>query len=114
MGVKVREKPLGSGIYWIFINHHGKRKSKKIGMDEKLAHEVAEKIKAKQSDRAETVLKIVAKDVDKIQSDQQMKPAVVEQATRYKGPCPYQEIRGRRDEDIVGKKYLSTWEKRRE
>ena len=47
MGVKVREKPKGSGIYWIFINHQGRRKSKKIGMDEKLANKVAEKIKAK-------------------------------------------------------------------
>ncbi len=47
MGVKVREKPQGSGIYWIFINHQGKRKSKKIGKDEDLANEVAEKIKAK-------------------------------------------------------------------
>ncbi len=47
MGVKVREKPIGSGVYWIFINHNGKRKSKKIGKDEKLANEVAEKIKAK-------------------------------------------------------------------
>ena len=46
MGVKVREKPIGSGIYWIFINHHGKRKSKKIG-DERLANEVAKKIEAK-------------------------------------------------------------------
>ena len=46
MGVRVREKPKGSGIYWIFINHNGKRKSKKIG-DGKTANEVAEKIKAK-------------------------------------------------------------------
>ena len=44
MGVRVREKPKGSCIYWIFINHQGKRKSKKIGADEKLANEVAEKI----------------------------------------------------------------------
>ena len=47
MGVKVREKPTGSGIFWVFINHNYRRKSKKIGMDEKLANEVAEKIKAK-------------------------------------------------------------------
>jgi integrase len=47
MGVKVREKPPGSGIFWVFINHNSKRKSKKIGMDEDLAKEVAEKIKAK-------------------------------------------------------------------
>jgi integrase len=47
MGVKVREKPKGSGIYWIFIDHQSKRKSKKIGKDKKLAHEVAKKIEAK-------------------------------------------------------------------
>ena len=47
MGVRVREKPEGSGVYWIFINHQGKRKSKRIGTDEKLSHDVAEKIKAK-------------------------------------------------------------------
>jgi integrase len=47
MGVKVREKPPGSGIFWVFINHNSRRKSKKIGMDEKMANKVAEKIKAK-------------------------------------------------------------------
>jgi len=47
MAVIVREKPKGSGSWWIFINHQGKRKSKKIGNDEKLARNVAEKIKAK-------------------------------------------------------------------
>ena len=47
MGVRVREKPKGSGEWYIFISHQGKRKSKKIGKDEKLAREVAEKIKAK-------------------------------------------------------------------
>jgi len=47
MGVKVREKPKGSGTWWIFITHQGKRKSKMIGKDEKLAQDVAEKIKAR-------------------------------------------------------------------
>jgi integrase len=47
MGVKVREKSPGSGIFWVFINHNNRRKSKKIGMDEDVANEVAEKIKAK-------------------------------------------------------------------
>ena len=46
MAVNVREKPKGSGVYWIFINHQGKRKSKKIG-DKKLAVDVAKKIEAK-------------------------------------------------------------------
>nr|BDD47088.1 site-specific integrase [Desulfobulbaceae bacterium] len=31
MSVTVREKVKGSGVWWIFINHGGKRKSKKIG-----------------------------------------------------------------------------------
>lgn len=46
MSVKVREKPPGSGVWWIFINHHGKRKSKKVGSEE-TAREAAEKIRAK-------------------------------------------------------------------
>jgi len=28
MGVKVREKPKGSGVWWIFIEHQGRRKAK--------------------------------------------------------------------------------------
>ena len=47
MGVKIRERPIGSGIWWVFINHHSQRKAKKIGKDEKLAREVAKKIEAK-------------------------------------------------------------------
>lgn len=31
MGVTIREKPPGSGKWWIFISHHGKRRSKKVG-----------------------------------------------------------------------------------
>lgn len=47
MGVKIREKPPKSGIWWVFIDHEGKRKAKKIGKDRKLAQEVAKKIEAK-------------------------------------------------------------------
>lgn len=47
MAVKVRERPKGSGIWWIFIDHMGKRKAKKIGRDKKLANEAAKKIEAK-------------------------------------------------------------------
>jgi len=46
MGVKIREKPNGSGEWWIFINHHGKRKSKRVG-DLVTAKEVAKKVGAK-------------------------------------------------------------------
>lgn len=47
MGVKVREKVKGSGEWWIFIDHRGKRKSRKIGKDKRLAREVARKIEAR-------------------------------------------------------------------
>lgn len=47
MGVKVRERPSGSGVWWIFINHQGKRKAKKIGRNKKAAEEAAAKIEAK-------------------------------------------------------------------
>ncbi|UCG14549.1 MAG: site-specific integrase [Deltaproteobacteria bacterium] len=47
MGVKVRERPKGSGVWWIFIDHQGKRKAKKVGKDRRLANEVAKKIEAK-------------------------------------------------------------------
>ena len=47
MGVSIREKPKGSGEWWVFIAHHGKRKSKRIGKDKKLAHDLARKIEAK-------------------------------------------------------------------
>jgi integrase len=42
MGVKVREKPKGSGVWWVFITHSTIRKSKRIG-DKKTAEKVAEK-----------------------------------------------------------------------
>jgi len=47
MGVSIREKPKGSGEWWVFVNHRGTRKAKKIGKDKRLAREVAEKIEAK-------------------------------------------------------------------
>jgi integrase len=46
MGVKVREKPKDSGVFWVFVNHKGRRKSKRVG-SEAAAIEVAEKIQAK-------------------------------------------------------------------
>ena len=47
MGVKVREKPAGSGIWWVFVNHKGKRRSKKIGKDKKAARDFAKKFEAR-------------------------------------------------------------------
>ncbi len=46
MAVKIREKIKGSGEYWIFINHRGARKAKKIG-DKKTALKTAKAIEAK-------------------------------------------------------------------
>lgn len=44
--MKVREKPKGSGVWWIFINDKGTRRSKMVG-DYKTALDVAKKIEAK-------------------------------------------------------------------
>jgi integrase len=46
MAVRVREKVAGSGVFWVFVNHEGIRKAKKVG-SEKTALEVAEVIKAR-------------------------------------------------------------------
>ena len=45
MGVLVKERVKGE--WWIFINHKGKRKSKKIGKDKRTAMEAARKIEAR-------------------------------------------------------------------
>lgn len=39
MGVIVREKKKGSGEWWVFINHKGKRRSQKVG-SKKAANDV--------------------------------------------------------------------------
>jgi integrase len=46
MGVKVKEKIKGSGVWWLFINHNGRRKSKRIG-SQAAARAAAAKIEAK-------------------------------------------------------------------
>ena len=46
VGVKVREKDKGSGIWYLFIDHHGKRKAKKIGA-KKAAQDAAKALEAK-------------------------------------------------------------------
>jgi integrase len=45
MGVRVREKIQGSGEWWVFINHHGKRRARKIGK-KATAKKVAERVQA--------------------------------------------------------------------
>ncbi len=46
MGVRVREKPKGSGSWWVFVNHQGQRKAKRVG-DKKTAKVVADKLAAR-------------------------------------------------------------------
>jgi len=47
MAIRIKERPKGSGEWWVFINHQGKRKAKKIGRDKRLATSLAKKIEAK-------------------------------------------------------------------
>jgi integrase len=44
MGISVREKVKGSGIYWIFVRHRGRRVSEKVG-DRDLAEDAANEIR---------------------------------------------------------------------
>jgi integrase len=46
MGVRVREKIPGSGVWWVFVSHNRRRKSRKIGT-EKNARKFAEMLQAK-------------------------------------------------------------------
>jgi len=46
MGVRTREKVEGSGVYWVFIAHQGRRTSRKVG-DRTAAREAARKIEAR-------------------------------------------------------------------
>jgi integrase len=70
MAVKVRERTKGSGIYWIFIDHQGKRKSKKIGRDKRLAQEAAKKIEAKLA-------------LGEFELDKQLSPTFIEYAKQW-------------------------------
>lgn len=47
MGVKIKERPPGSGVWWLYIDHNGIRKAKKIGKDKRIATAAAKKIEAK-------------------------------------------------------------------
>ncbi len=45
MGVKVRERPKDSAVWWVFVDHNGQRKAKKCG-SKKLADKVAKIMEA--------------------------------------------------------------------
>lgn len=47
MGAKVKEYPKGSGVFYIFIHHKGKRKAMRVGKNKRLANQAAEKIAEK-------------------------------------------------------------------
>ena len=46
MAIKVRERPKGSGVWWILADYQGKRKAKKVG-DKRLAEKAAKQIEAR-------------------------------------------------------------------
>ena len=89
MGITVREKQKGSGVYWIFIEHHGKRKTKRIGpraTAEKIAKQAREKLLLNE-------LRLTAKDTPQFSAyaanwlESSIKPPMREPGTyrRYKG-----------------------------
>ena len=46
MGVVTREKVKGSGIWWVFVNHQGQRRARRVG-DRKTAEAVAIQLRAR-------------------------------------------------------------------
>jgi integrase len=44
MGVKVRDDPPGSGVWFIFVNHKGKRFAKRVGRDKRVANQIAKEV----------------------------------------------------------------------
>ena len=46
MGVRTREKPKDSGVWWVFIHHEGRRTSRRVGNQE-AAEEAARQIQAR-------------------------------------------------------------------
>ena len=46
MGVRIREKPKDSGVWWVFIHHEGRRTSRRVG-DQEAAEEAARQIQAR-------------------------------------------------------------------
>lgn len=56
MGVRVREKKKGSGEYWVFINHNGRRRSLKVGKLD-VANEVADQLQVKLKDNPDEIFK---------------------------------------------------------
>ena len=46
MGVKVRQRPKNSGIWYLVIDHKGERRSKKVGPNKKKAEEIADIVRA--------------------------------------------------------------------
>lgn len=56
MGIRVREKQKGSGEYWVFINHAGRRRSLKVGKLE-VANEVADRLNIKLKDNPEELFR---------------------------------------------------------
>lgn len=59
MGVKVREKVKGSKVWWLFVDHNGHRKAKRVG-DKKAAELAATKIRAKLAEGDTSVLEPAA------------------------------------------------------
>ena len=59
MGVRVREKPKGSRVWWLFINHRGQRRAKRVG-DRKAAELAATQIRAKLAEGDTAVLAAAA------------------------------------------------------
>ena len=56
MGVKIREKDKGSGVFWVFAIHQGRRRSWRAGPYD-TAEQVAQRIAIKLADDPDSLFK---------------------------------------------------------
>lgn len=96
MAVKVREKVKGSGEWYIFIDHQGKRKAKKVGRDKRVAIKAAKTIEAN----------LVLNDVGILNQDSS--PSFASYVMTWKTTAKYLSLKHstRRGYNVIIRKYL--------
>src|SRR5262245_22786037 len=73
MGVKVRDDPPGSGNWFIYVNHRGRRFAKKVGTDKRKAQQIAKQVEQK----------LAAGDLGLLPPEEPKVPTVEQYANRF-------------------------------
>jgi integrase len=73
MGVKVRDDPPGSGVWFIYVNHKGKRFAKRVGTDKRKAQQIAKQVEQR----------LAAGDLGLLPKDEPKTPTVEQYGDRF-------------------------------